>query len=86
MFNSNMFDDFMKNMARRLQRNLYILMGTLEDKPISNEEMAKRSGLDPSTISRIKRDFEGKQRVTYETVLKLAIGLNVDPTALLKEV
>lgn len=77
----------MQDVAKRLSRNLYIMMGIprQDTKKIWKvSDLSKASGVTPSIISRIKNDTEGKEKPTIETVVKLAKALNVDPTELLK--
>lgn len=73
----------MNDLARRLSRNLYLCMGF--GKPIKITELAKKSGVSIAVISRIKNDWEGKEKVQVETVVKLAAALNVDATDLLSK-
>lgn len=77
----------MREVAKRLSRNLYILMGTprKDTKKIwKNKDLSEKSGVSVSIISNIKNDYQGNKKPTMETVVKLAQALDVDPVELLK--
>lgn len=76
-------DKEMQNVARRLHKNLYLMMG--QNKPIKIKELSKISGVSITTISRIKNDWQGLETPKLETVIKLSVALGVDPVELLKE-
>ncbi len=71
----------MNELARRLSRNLYLCMGF--NKPIKITDLSQKSGVSTAVISRIKNDWQGKEKVKLETVVKLATALNVDSVDLL---
>lgn len=73
----------MTNLARCLSRNLFVCMGY--KKPIKNTELAEMSGVSVAAISRIKNDWQGKERVHLETVVKLASALDVETVDLLSK-
>ena len=50
-----------------------------ESKVLSQEDLAKLSGLSPATISEIER---GKRRPHFITIRKLADALEIDPELL----
>lgn len=73
----------MQKYAIRISKNLRLLMAN--DRVIKGTELAKKSGVSPSTISLIRNDYQGKLRPDYCTLVSLASGLDVDLTELLKE-
>lgn len=77
-------DKEMQKVARRLQRNLYILMGC--SKPVKVKELAAATGVSSVTISNIKNDYQGLETPKLETIVKLSVFFGVDVTELLKEV
>ncbi|XUB32073.1 hypothetical protein IGJ76_001986 [Enterococcus sp. DIV0175] len=82
MFNMTKSEEQMKQVARRLSKNLYLLMG--QNKRIKITELSKKSGVSVGTISRIKNDWEGEETPKMETVVKLATALEIDPVELIK--
>lgn len=76
-------EEAMHEVARNLSRNLYILMGA-RGKPVKVKELAEKSGLSTVTISQIRNDYQGKMKIQLETVVSLAVALEVEPSDLLK--
>ncbi|MFC0278157.1 helix-turn-helix domain-containing protein [Enterococcus devriesei] len=73
----------MKDLAICLSRNLVLCM--CYGKPIKNNELSKKSGVSLAVITRIKNDWQGKEKVQLETVVKLAAALNVEAVDLLSK-
>lgn len=65
-----------KHPARRPDPSLSTIVRRLrQEKNLSMAELAERSGLAPSTLSKIEN---GQMSPTYETIISLAGGLDVD--------
>lgn len=75
-------DNEMRNLAKTIRWNLYLLLGS---KNMTIVELAKKSGVSETTISRIKNDRNGTQTPKSETVVRLAAALDVDPQVLFSQ-
>lgn len=75
-------DKEMRNLAKTIRWNLYLLLGS---KNMTIVELAKKSGVSETTISRIKNDRNGTQTPKSETVVRLAAALDVDPQVLFSQ-
>ena len=49
---------------------------------LTQEELAEKAGLSPSTVVNIERD---RSEPHFSTIRRLALALEVDPTSLLEE-
>ena len=72
----------MKNLAQRLSKNLYIIMG--DKGRIKATELSKKSGVSAVTIGKIRNDSNGEETPKLETIVKLATALDIDAVELLK--
>lgn len=75
-------DNEMRSLAKTIRWNLYLLLGS---KNMTIVELAKKSGVSETTISRIKNDRNGSQTPKSETVVRLAAALDVDPQVLFSQ-
>lgn len=61
----------------------HVLLRFRQEKGLTHEELAERSGLHPTTISLLER---GKRQPSLGTIFMLARGLTVEPERLVREV
>ena len=61
----------------------HVLLRFRQEKGLTHEELAERSGLHPTTISLLER---GKRQPSLGTIFMLAGGLAVEPERLVREV
>lgn len=69
------------DVARTISRNLRL---TIADQQIKLIDLAKITGVTSTTISRIKKDNKGELNISIETLAKLACGLGIQVSDLVK--